>query len=253
VSKKNPKNIERRAMVEQMRTEQARKERTRSLLILGACVLVVAALIGSAAFVAIKDSRDKAALAAKPLKELGKAAKAAGCDPIKTTKTDGNESHIEAPTPIPYADAPPSFGNHRGTPEPFNRPFLSTGDRTGSTGVEVATLVHNLEHGFVVAWYDETAAKDKSQMDDLKAIAQKEQDAGNRFIAAPWLSTDGAAFPAGKHIALTRWTADAAAPQDKTKQRGNWEYCTSTSGAVMDAFMKKWPNEQSPEPGIPLQ
>ncbi|MET3963001.1 hypothetical protein ABIE44_002935 [Marmoricola sp. OAE513] len=253
MAKKNQKTNERRAMVEQMRSEQARKERTRSLLILGACIIVVGALIGSAAFVAIKDSRDKDALAKKKLASIGKTESAAGCDPIKTTKTDGQQNHIPDGTPITYNDAPPSFGNHRPSPTAFGRPFYSA-DRP-----EVAALVHNLEHGYVIAWYDETAAKDDKQMDQLKAIAEKFQNAQGRFIAVPWytkehdgLPADGKAFPDGKHIALTRWSADAENPGDTSKQAGNWQYCTSVSGGVMDAFFNKYTNEQSPEPGQPL-
>lgn len=248
VAKKNPKNLERRAMVEQMRKEQARKERNRSLAILGACVLVVAALIGSATFVAIKNSRDKAALANEPITKLGKAAAAAGCDPIKTTKTDMTQKHVPEGTPIVYQDAPPSFGKHRPVPAAFGRAFYTAQDRP-----EVATLVHNEEHGFVIAWYDETAAKDQSEMNQLKAIGDKYASAQGRFIAAPWLSSDGAPFPGGKHIALTRWSADAKNPSDETKQRGNWQYCNSVSGAVINSFFDKWSNAQSPEPGIPLQ
>ena len=71
-----------------------------------------------------------------------------------------------------------------------------------------------------------------------------------RFIAAPSTAADGDAFPDGKHVALTRWTADADKPTDMEKQRGNWQYCGSTSGAVVSEFINKWPNAESPEPGI---
>jgi hypothetical protein len=243
VAKKNPKNIERREMVEKMRQEQARKERARSLGILGACVLVVLVLIGSAAFVAIKDHRHTQALAKKSITQLGKSATAAGCNPIKTTKTDMTQEHVPT-APITYADAPPSFGKHRPQPAAFGRSFYSD-DRP-----EVATLVHNLEHGYVIAWYDDTAAKNKAEMDELKTIGDKYVAKNERFIAAPWHPSDGAAFPDGKHIALTRWSADATNPSDETKQRGNWQYCTSVSGSVISSFLDKWPNSESPEVGL---
>ncbi|MFL6158786.1 MAG: DUF3105 domain-containing protein [Marmoricola sp.] len=243
MAKKNPKSVERREMVEKMRQEQARKERARSLGILGACVLVVLALIGTAATVAIKDHNAQAARDKKAIGKLGKAASAAGCNPILTKKTDMTQEHV--PTgPIQYADAPPSFGKHRPQPAAFGRTFY-TSDRP-----EVATLVHNLEHGYVIAWYDDTAAKDKSEMDDLKTIGDKFTKAQERFIAAPWHPSDGAAFPSGKHIALTRWSADAGNPSDETKQRGNWQYCSSVSGSVISSFLNKWPNNESPEPGL---
>ena len=127
----------------------------------------------------------------------------------------------------------------------FGRPFYTSSDRP-----EVASLVHNEEHGYTIAWYDETAAADKTEMNALEAIAKKYQDDNVRFIAAPWTSSDGAAFPDGKHLALTRWTADAKNPGDQAKQRGNWQYCGSVSGQVVADFVKKWPNAESPEPGI---
>ena len=49
----------RRAIAEQMRQEQARKERRRSLLILGTCVVVVLGLLGTAVFVYVQDLREE--------------------------------------------------------------------------------------------------------------------------------------------------------------------------------------------------
>jgi hypothetical protein len=244
VAKKNPKNNERRAMVEKMRADQARKERTRSLGILGVCILIVAALVGTAGYKAFQDNQAKKDRAAKAITELGVAQTAAGCDPIKTTPTDHNQTHVPT-APIAYKDAPPAFGPHRPQPAAFGRPFYSD-DRP-----EVATLVHNEEHGFTIAWYDDTAAKDKSEMDNLKTIAQKYQDSNQKFIAAPWHTSDGAAFPDGKHIALTRWTADPSKPSDESKQAGNWQYCGQVSGTVINDFFKKWPEDTAPE-NIPV-
>jgi hypothetical protein len=242
VVKKNERDS-RRAIAEQMRKAQQRKERQRSLLILGTCVLVVVALLGYAVVVYVQDQREKSAAAGMPLDKLGVSASAAGCDPIKTTPTDRSQEHIPAPTPIPYKDAPPAFGPHRPTPAGFERKFYTAKDRP-----EVAQLVHNLEHGYTILWYDDTAAGDEEQLKDIEAIASKY--AGERFIAAPWTAADGAAFPSGKHISLTRWSADPKDPSDESKQRGNWQYCTATSGAVVSDFFDKWPNAESPEPGI---
>jgi cytoskeletal protein RodZ len=244
VAKKNAKNTERRAMVEQMRAEQARKERMRSLGILGVCVAIVVGLLGVAVVKVVQDNHKNNKLNNTSLRKLGVAAGTAACDPIKTTKTDKNQTHVPAPTPITYKDAPPAFGPHRPQPEPFGRAFYA-GDRP-----DVAVLVHNEEHGYTIAWYDDTAAKDKTEMAALEAIATKFKNANERFIAVPWHSSDGAAFPDGKHIALTRWSAKAGDTSNEAEQRGNWQYCGQVSGAVIDDFFKKWPNEQSPEPGL---
>lgn len=245
VAKKNPKNLERRALVEKMRQDQARKERTRSLAILGVCVLIVVGLLGTAGWKAWQDNQDQKELEGTPIADLGVAKAAASCDPVKTTETSGSASHIDD-APILYPDAPPSFGDHRSSPAPFGRPFY-TDDRP-----EVATLVHNLEHGYAIAWYDETAAADEVQMKALEEIAEKySRGEQNRFVAAPWTSADGSPFPEGKHIAVTRWSADPENPSDAAKQKGNWLYCGDVSGEAIGEFVDKFPYEQSPE-NIPV-
>ena len=245
MAKKKPKDVERRAMVEKMRQEQARKERLRSLSILGLSVAVVIAILGVAVWQYVADQRDQTKLAGTAISKIGVSRSAAACDPIETRPTDKNQNHIPEGTAITYKDAPPAFGEHRPQAASFGRPFYTADDRP-----EIAQLVHNEEHGYTIAWYDETAAKDKTAMDSLEAIAKKYQDDNVRFIAAPWTSADGGAFPSGKHIALTRWSAEAGKPSDQAKQRGNWQYCGGTSGAVISDFVKKWPNKESPEPGI---
>jgi hypothetical protein len=243
VAKKSERENQRRAVAEQLRKQQQRKERQRSMLILGACILVVLGLLTAALVPYIKHQRELDKVQGTALTKLGVSESAAGCDPILTKPTDKNQTHVPAPQKITYKDAPPSFGPHRPQPAPFERKFYTAADRP-----EVAELVHNLEHGYVILWYDETAAEDQKEMTAIKAIADKLDKA--RFIAAPWTSDDGAAFPSGKHISLTRWTADADDPGDEAKQRGNWQYCGQTSGEVVSAFVDKWPNDESPEPGI---
>jgi hypothetical protein len=232
-------------MVEKMRQEQARKERMRSTAILGVSVVAVIGLLLAALIPYLKDKHKDSKLASTSISKIGATASAAACDPIVTKPTDKNQNHIPEGTAITYKDAPPAFGEHRPSPAAFGRPFYTAADRP-----EVATLVHNEEHGYVIAWYDETAAKDKNEMDDLEAIAKKFQDDDGRFIAVPWTSSDGAAFPDGKHIALTRWSADASKPDDQSKQRGNWQYCGAVSGSAISDFFDKWTNKESPEPGI---
>ena len=245
MAKKNPKNVERRAMVEKMRQEQARKERNRSMAILGVCIVAVVGLLLAALIPYLRDRQEANALAGKAINKIGATEAAADCDPVETKPTDKNQNHIPEGTAITYADAPPSFGEHRPQPASFGRPFYTAGDRP-----EVGQLVHNLEHGYTIVWYDETAAEDNTEMNSLEAIADKLQAKKIRFIAAPWTKDDGAAFPDGKHIALTRWTADADDPGDQSKQRGNWQYCSATSGTVVADFVDKWGQDESPEPNV---
>lgn len=245
MAKKNDKNSERRAMVEQMRQQQARKERNRSMLILGVCIVAVVGLLAAALIPYLNDRKEDTELAGTSTEKLGVSASAAACDPIETKPTDKNQNHIPNGQQITYGDAPPAFGEHRPQAAGFGRPFYTPEDRP-----ELGELVHNGEHGYTILWYDDTVADDDEQLKVIKALATKYQDANVRFVAAPWTSNDGEDFPEGKHIALTRWSADAENPSDQEKQRGNWQYCGSTSGAVVADFVKKWPNEQSPEPNV---
>jgi hypothetical protein len=110
----------------------------------------------------------------------------------------------------------------------------------------VETLVHNLEHGYTIAWYRADAPSD--QVTALENIAKTFGDSFNladKFIAAPW--TDPG-FPEGKNVVLTHWYADPNAAADAAKQKGVRQECGAVSGAAVDAFMQKYPAANSPEP-----
>ena len=170
---------------------------------------------------------------------------AAPCGEVVTKPTDENQQHINAPTKISYADAPPAFGEHRPEYAPFGRAFYSS-DRP-----EVGNLVHSLEHGYTIAWYDDTLADDHAAVESLEKIANDYLADRDRFIAAPWHEDDGKAFPEGKHVALVRWSADADDPTNQKLHSGNWMYCGGVDKAEISTFFDTWPNEESPEPGLP--
>jgi hypothetical protein len=81
-----------------------------------------------------------------------------------------------------------------------------------------------------------------------KTFGSDDYNPADKFIAAPWSDADGAGFPAGKNIVITRWTADPNDPADVTKQRGVRQACTTVSGAAIQDFMAKYPVDSSPEP-----
>lgn len=240
MAKKNERES-RRAVAEQMRREQARKERRRSVLILGGCIVVVLGLLGSAVFVYVQDRQEEKKAAGAPLAELGVAASAAGCDDVKKETATGNNDHVAPGTRIPYAEAPPSSGAHWGNFLQGSeiRSFYTRTDRP-----EVERLVHSLEHGHTILWYDDTVKAGSDAYDDVRAIAGKFDGETDKFIAAPWEPTDGGSFPSGKHVALTHWTG----PKD---QQGVKQYCAAPSGAVVKQFMKDFPARDTPEPDAP--
>jgi len=238
---KSNKDRDRRAVVEQMRRDQKKAERRRTIVVVSACVVVALVIVGLAAIPLLKQN----SLTSGDLASIGASEKAAACTPIQTKKANGNQDHKPQGTPISYDDAPPAFGPHWPSPAPFERKFYTADDRP-----DVEFLVHNLEHGYSLLWYDDTIAKSSDQLAVVKAIAKKyegSQKLTDKFIAVPWTSKDGKAFPGGKHVALTHWSAGGD-PSDVSKQKGVWQYCGDPSGAVVQKFMKEYPYSDSPEP-----
>ena len=235
------KDRDRRAVVEQMRLDQKKAERRRTIIVISACAVVAVVIIGLAAVPLLKQRK----LTAGDLDTLGAAESAAGCRPIMKKKATGNQQHKPEGTTITYPDAPPAFGPHYPVTAPFERKFYTTKDRP-----QLEYVVHNLEHGYSLLWYDATIAKDPKQLDVVKAIAKKYEGTKltDKFIALPWTSKDGKAFPGGTHVALTHWSAGGDV-SDPSKQQGVWQYCAKPSGSVVSTFVKDYPYSDSPEPG----
>jgi hypothetical protein len=246
VAKKNPKNAERKALVEKMRQEQARKERQRSMLILGACIVVVAGLLASALIPYINDRRHEAAVKRTDIDKIGAQASAAACDKVITKTPTGTQAsgtpgnHVATGTKITYPDAPPAFGQHwpNFLTGPEIRNFYSPSDRP-----ELERLVHSLEHGHTLIWYDDTNKPGSKEYKDLQAIATKYESTTTYVNIVPWKSTDGGTFPSGKHVALTHWTSKDG------KQAGVWQYCGKPSGSVIKKFVNDYPSSNAPEAG----
>ncbi|MGZ4436005.1 MAG: DUF3105 domain-containing protein [Nocardioidaceae bacterium] len=236
---KPSKDKDRRAVVEQLRRDQQRAERRRTTIVIVACVVVAAAIITPAALTLFKQKQATAGT----LGQIGPSASSAGCQKVFTKPATGNQEHKPVGTDIFYPDAPPAFGPHYPQPADFSRKFYTATDRP-----QVEYLVHNLEHGYTLLWYDETVAKNATQLAQVKAIAAKfeGQKLTDKFIAVPWTSKDGKPFPGGSHVALTHWSAGGD-PTGKS-QKGVWQYCSVPSGAAVSTFVKAYPYSDSPEP-----
>lgn len=233
-------NKDRRAVVEQMRRDQQRTERRRTVIIISACLVVGLAIIAAAAVPLVKQSR----LSSKTLADLGVSSGSAGCQDVVKKKATGVQDHKPVGTDISYPDAPPAFGPHYPTAASFTRKFYTTDDRP-----QVEYLVHNLEHGYSLLWYDATVAKDAEQLAAVKAIAAKFSGTKqtDKFIAVPWTSDEGEAFPKGMHVAMTHWSVGGD-PADTSKARGIWQYCAQPSGSEVASFVRDYPYSDSPEP-----
>jgi Protein of unknown function (DUF3105) len=237
---------ERQKAVEQLRAQQKAAERRRGMTIVAVCSLVAVLIVGLAAYQPVKSWWDTRSYRGKDVAEIG--APASVCQRVTTKPADGNQQHLADGSPVTYTDSPPAFGQHYLTPDPMTRKFYTEQDRPA-----LGTLVHNEEHGYTILWYDDSAAEDSHQMDQIRAIASKfagTTDLRDKFKAVPWTSSDGKPFPSGQHIAFTHWSVGgvANASQGQDKQVGVWQYCSDVSGAALSTYMKQYPFGDSPEP-----
>ncbi len=239
---------DRRQVIDDIRRKQKGAEKRQGMAIVGVCVLVAVVIIGAAAWNPIKTAIDKARYSGTPLDEIG--AKADVCGEVTEKEATGSGEHVPTGTQVTYDDAPPAFGSHWNeagvAPAPITDRYY-----TASSRPELESLVHNLEHGYTILWYDKTTADSSSQIAAIKAIAASldANDTNQRlkFKAVPWTSDDGKAFPDGQHIAFTHWRVD----QDDQKQYGVFQYCSEVSGAALETFMGDYPFTDSPEPYVP--
>ena len=173
-------------------------------------------------------------------------ATSADCGPVLREPTDGAGAHVNDAT---YDTGPPSYGDHAARWEVRAENFYHLEDRP-----EVSVLVHNLEHGYNILWYDQTVLDDDDALSRLQEIANqyatldRSPDPANAFIAVPWTATDGAAFPNGMSYALTHWYADPAdLGRSRADEEGLTRYCSDISAEIVQDWMADYPLRAAPE------
>ncbi|HCB05164.1 MAG TPA: DUF3105 domain-containing protein [Nocardioides sp.] len=243
---------DRQAVLDEHRRAHKGSERRRKLIIVVACALVAAGLVSAAAYGPVKDYWDSRSSPDVALADIG--TPASSCRTDETTTADVSVDHVPDGQQVIYSSAPPTFGQHWSAvglaPAPFARKFYGPADRP-----ELEALVHNLEHGYTILWYDETVASDPDQLELIREIADQFQSSNvsgqGKFIAAPWTSQDEAesgTFPDDMHVAFTHWSASAGTAAEVPTQVGVVQYCTEPNGAALISFMQDHPYTDSPEP-----
>ena len=252
MAKKSSKS-DRQAVIDEIRRKQKGSEKRRGFAIVGVCALVAVLIVAAAAYRPVRNWWDLRQFKDINLASIG--APASTCSKVETKPADGNQQHVPSGSQVTYSTAPPAFGSHWNeqgvAPAPFNRKFYKADDRP-----ELEALVHNLEHGYTILWYDQSIADDADQLNVIDGIADKfRSDSNNlryKFIAAPWTAQDekeSGKFPDGMHIAISHWSAGGSGETDASKQVGVFQYCSQPSGAALKDFMLKYPYTDSPEPG----
>lgn len=235
MAKKTPAD-DRRARVEELRKQQEGAERRRTMLVVGAAVSVIVILAGVVTAVVLQQ------VAAQDPANIGVASGAAACDTVITDAApeSGQAPHVGPGTEKPdvvdvkYAEVPPSHGEHYA-----QWIYPASPVYTASDTPKLEQLVHNLEHGYTILWYTKDLPKEQSdQLENLaRAIRKNPAVGGYKFTAAYWDGSRGA-FPAGKSVALTHWSA----------KEGRRQFCGALSGEAVKTFVETYPYSDSPEP-----
>ena len=189
-SKRERQKARRSVKLEQQRIADAKAQRNR-LIAFGLLGVVFAGLIGAAVW----DNRRDAAAARAEEEAVAATLDALGCtaeekrEDLGSAHLGPNELEASPPDTI-YEDRPATSGTHFGN-------WTMTGVYDV---VDERVLVHNMEHGYVVAYYDEDAPED--QVTALKEYAQQRIDDNlPKIVVAGW---DGA-LPGEANFAYTAW------------------------------------------------
>lgn len=205
MSKKLEQKQQRREAEERRKKEAKRQQQKKNLVTLGIAVVVIALV----AALVISDRK----AAEGP---VGVAAEEAGCGDKEEFEAQGAE-HIDEGTPHePYNSTPPTSGPHYQIPSDVG--FFTT-------AIEPESVVHNLEHGMIVIWYDAEAPQ--SVKDDVEALVEKEPLA---TVATPFDGLD-------KNFYLTAWNK---LPSDGDSPGTGYSLgCDAVAQEVVDDFRRE--------------
>jgi len=240
VAKKSTKPVKkpetaRREKLETLRREQKAAERRRTMLFVGIAAVVALGLVTAAAVPLVQGWLDDPAR--RDWADFGVAASSASCEDVVTEEQDGTADHRPDGEQIEYASAPPTSGPHYAVPASFNRKFYTPSDTPA-----VESLVHNLEHGYTILWYDPAVLDEQeSTLTELATKVTDDEDVAEavngKFIVAPW-DVERGALPDGTAFALTHWGAE----------QGYRQHCGELSGEVVRDFVAAHPSSDAPEP-----
>jgi len=230
-------NRDRRQRLEELRKQQKATERRKNFIFAGSAILVAIILIAAAVIPAYLHDRNKKAKEKTGFQASPTAAeKAAGCLGVHNDPVSPAAEHVE--TPIDYSKQP--YGDTRGGTPPLpptggEHNQVSLGSTTRfyplSEKPRPERVVHNLEHGFIVAWYDSKLPA--SEVTKLQQLTTN--PAFSRLLVVGWWQGD---LPADKHVVFTSW--------------GRTDRCSTVSDTVAQKFYADHLNSSlSPEAGLP--
>jgi hypothetical protein len=191
---------QRRRLAEQRRKEEQRKAaQRRNFITMGIAALVAILVVGL-----IVQQRNGTAVAGAA--NYGVPASQAGCLPVQHPKPlPGIHINLNA-SHRPYDSSPPTSGPHYPQPiAPIDPGFYSIAQTPEK-------VVHNLEHGQIVFWYNPSAPEQIKS--DLRAAVN---EVPTYSVATPYNN-----MKPGYNVAITAW--------------GQLQFCKQVSKQVVDNF-----------------
>ncbi|NQS91519.1 MAG: DUF3105 domain-containing protein [Chloroflexi bacterium] len=193
-------------ILQERRKAQLKAKRLRSTLIIGGTVLLIGSFLGLLTWNNIKP------LAGEEVPHL----------------EDATEHVAEGSDPGPYSSNPPTSGRHYDIPLPAG--FYDEDNPLLQSPYPEGYLLHNLEHGYIVFWYN-CAVLDAGSCTNLKSQIRSMIDdfQENKLIGFPWPDMD-------TPLAIASW--------------GQLQEFDSFDEDAARAFIKTNRN-QAPEPNTP--
>lgn len=195
-----------RSAIRERRKAKKRARKLRAMLFTGGVVIVVLALVGYLVWRAT-------------LPPAGEEV---------TIMTNASNHVQEGTDPGPFNSDPPTSGRHYG--QPMEAGFYQEGDTETQAPYPEGYILHSLEHGYVVFWYN-CDPLDKSACTQLKTDIKDVMDdfRSVKLIGFPWTSTN---VP----LVMTSW--------------GQLQRFETFDKGVAKSFVRANRN-QSPEPNAP--
>ena len=201
MSKKLEQKQQRRLAEERRAAEQRREAMKRNALTIGSAVLVAAIVV--VAIVMQRNSGEGPGVS----ENVGVSPEAANCEEIETFE-EQEAAHISTgEAHEPYNSSPPTSGPHYEIPADLGY-FTEQ--------IQPEQLVHNLEHGAIVIWYQPDAPAETTQA--LEDIVQQEPQA---TIATPYTDIE-----TPYTIVISAW--------------GALQRCEKVSQKVVDDFRREY-------------
>jgi hypothetical protein len=212
VSKKLEDKQRRREAEERKRDALRKAHRRRNLVTTLVAVLVAGAVV--AAIVVQRNTEKTAAT------NYGVSEQAANCGEIQDQDVMAADHIDVGAAHEPYTTNPPTSGPHYNSP---GKGPVQVGFYDDATSAPPEGVVHNLEHGMIVIYYNPDAPADV-----IEAIKHAVDDEPNATVATPWANIEGDA-----NLVLTAW--------------GEAQSCEQVSRTVVNAFRTKFQGIAGPE------